>query len=62
MTESRDRDSEQPAEAEAGNPTSGELDVEGPNESAPGHEPAGAGPEDEAGDRPAGRAPSADGE
>jgi hypothetical protein len=59
MTDAPQRDREQPAETEAENPTSDELDVEGPNESAPGHEPAGSDRGDEqTGDPPAGQRPS----
>lgn len=41
MTEASEREPQPPTEREPRNPTSDELDVEGPNESAPGHEPAG---------------------
>lgn len=40
MTESSQREPDPPGEDLPENPTSDELDVEGPNESAPGHEPA----------------------
>ncbi len=44
-----ERDPEPPHEAPDENPTSEELDVEGPNESAPGHEPSSEGREAETG-------------
>lgn len=43
----------EPAADEEGNPTDAELDVEGPNESAPGHHP-----EDDDGEETAGPSPA----
>jgi hypothetical protein len=41
MIEASKREPESHPEDEPRNPSSDELDVEGPNESAPGHEPTG---------------------
>lgn len=58
MIEASEHESDSPAEDEPGNPSSDELDVEGPNESAPGHEPTrdDDGDGEHPADRPSGRA------
>jgi hypothetical protein len=49
MTEASEREPKPQGEDEPRNPSSEELEVEGPNESAPGHEPA---RDEDPGDRP----------
>lgn len=53
---SAEREPEPPRQDPVDNPTSEELDVEGPNESAPGHEPP-----ESAADEDDGSSPSAGG-